>query len=105
MYSLKCSVLLFACLILAATASPIQYGTILEPGHLLDRHIRSPDHGSIGAEVTKNQDGRKVSVDYNHNIYTSKDGRGTIDAYAQASRNFDRNHNDFNGGIRGSWKF
>lgn len=72
---------------------------------LLARHARSPEGGSVDVIVKQDQNGREASVNYNHNLFTSKDGQGSIDAYAQGSRNFDHNRNDFSGGIVGKWRF
>ncbi|XP_065364019.1 uncharacterized protein LOC135957241 [Calliphora vicina] len=113
MFSLKCVLLLAACLILAVSASPTTMGIYDPEPSVIDnvykpalvRHVRSPKGGHIDVGVKKDQTGREASVNYNQNLFTSHDGRGTVDAYAQASRNFDHNRNDFNGGIRGSWRF
>ncbi|XP_037812283.1 uncharacterized protein LOC119604021 [Lucilia sericata] len=115
MFSLKCILLVASCLVLTATASPIEFADFYEfqPQDavnyeyepVLSQQVRSPQHGSIDLGARKDQYGRSASLDYNHNIFTSNDGRGSIDAYAQASRNFDYNRNDFGGGIRGSWRF
>ncbi|XP_023302881.2 uncharacterized protein LOC111684891 [Lucilia cuprina] len=115
MFSIKCIILVASCLILTATASPIEFVNIyeLEPENseyfqyepVLSRPARSPQHGNIDFGVKQDQFGREASVNYNHNLYSSSDGRGSIDAYAQASRNFDHNRNDFGGGIVGSWRF
>ncbi|XP_065364055.1 uncharacterized protein LOC135957264 [Calliphora vicina] len=115
MFSLKCILLVVSCLILNATASPIEFEEFyeLQPQDavyyeyepVLSRQVRSPQGGNIDFGVKKDQYGREASVNYNHNLYSSSDGRGSIDAYAQASRNFDYNRNDFGGGIRGSWRF
>ncbi|XP_023298007.2 uncharacterized protein LOC111680572 [Lucilia cuprina] len=115
MFSLKCILLVVSCLVLTATASPIEFvdfyeiqpqdAVNYEYEPVLSRQVRSPQHGSIELGARKDQYGREASVNYNHNLFTSNDGRGSIDAYAQASRNFDYNRNDFGGGIRGSWRF
>ena len=138
MFSLKYVFLVAACLILTASASPIEFADFYEPQQAaleyeyepvlvrqvrspygdsydlnlydafepeLSRQVRSPQNGNINVGVAKDDFGRHANVDYTHNIYSSSDGRGSIDAYAQASRNFDSNRNDFNGGIRGSWRF
>ncbi|XP_037812286.1 uncharacterized protein LOC119604025 [Lucilia sericata] len=112
MLSLKCVVLFAACLILAVSALPAAHFYDPEPSVLsqinqpaLGRHIRSPKGGHIDLDVKKDQSGSQASVNYNQNIFTSHDGRGSVDAYAQASRDFSHNRNDFSGGIRGSWKF
>ncbi|XP_075155387.1 uncharacterized protein LOC142228762 [Haematobia irritans] len=113
MLSLKFVLFMASCVIMVAS-SPVQ---ILEesnliygiPGEIeivpLSRHVRSPQHGSVQIDYTKDQRGREASVQYNHNLYTSKNGRGSIDAYAQGSRNFDHNRNNFGGGIQGKWRF
>ncbi|XP_005182251.1 uncharacterized protein LOC101894491 [Musca domestica] len=62
--------------------------------------------GSGGsADFTKDNFGRQASVQLNQNLFTSRDGRGTIDAYAQGTRNFDYNYNNFGGGIQGRYRF
>ena len=107
-----------ACYILAASASPIEFEDLYEQRlygksfdfDLIDepvlfRSARSPQGGNLNVGVTKDDFGRHANVDYTHNLYSSSDGHGSIDAYAQATRNFDSNRNDFNGGIRGSWRF
>ncbi|KAI8124168.1 hypothetical protein CVS40_5346, partial [Lucilia cuprina] len=104
-----------ACLILTVSASPIELEELYEPHQaqleeyeyepVLVRNVRSPQHGNIDFGLKQDQFGREASVNYNHNLFTSSDGRGSIDAYAQASRNFDYNSNNFGGGIRGSWSF
>ncbi|XP_016986064.1 uncharacterized protein LOC108049402 [Drosophila rhopaloa] len=72
----------------------------------LVRRVRSPEGGSLVITASKdNQVGREASLQYNHNLFSSRDGRGSIDAYAQASRNFDHNRNDYGGGIQGTWRF
>ncbi|KAI8041285.1 uncharacterized protein LOC128257420 [Drosophila gunungcola] len=72
----------------------------------LVRRVRSPEGGSVVITASKdNQVGREASIQYNHNLFSSRDGRGSIDAYAQASRNFDFNRNDYGGGIQGTWRF
>ncbi|KAH8296871.1 hypothetical protein KR054_012323 [Drosophila jambulina] len=77
-----------------------------EPDEFLVRRARSPEGGSVVLTASKDaQVGREASVQYNHNLYTSRDGRGTIDAYAQASRNFDFNRNNYGGGLQASWRF
>ncbi|XP_065363931.1 uncharacterized protein LOC135957172 [Calliphora vicina] len=115
MFSLKCVLFVAACLILTASASPIELEELYEPHQALVeeyeyepvvvRRVRSPQGGSIDLGVKKDEYGREASVNYNHNLYSSSDGQGSIDAYAQASRNFDHNRNDYSGGIRGSWRF
>ncbi|XP_037812260.1 uncharacterized protein LOC119604010 [Lucilia sericata] len=115
MFSLKYIALVAACLILTASGSPIDLEDLYEPHQaqleeyeyepVLVRNVRSPQHGNIDFGVKQDQFGREASVNYNHNLFTSSDGRGSIDAYAQASRNFDYNRNDYGGGIRGSWSF
>ncbi|XP_059223849.1 uncharacterized protein LOC106088558 [Stomoxys calcitrans] len=113
MFSLKCVLLLASCVILVAS-SPVQFEE--DVGHInsfpegyevvhLSRHARSPQHGSVDIGYSRDQRGREASVQYNHNLYTSRDGRGSIDAYAQGSRNFDHNRNNFGGGIQGKWRF
>ncbi|XP_065364056.1 uncharacterized protein LOC135957265 [Calliphora vicina] len=113
MFSLKCFLLLASCLILTATASPIELEefyefqpqdvVFYEYEPVLSRQVRSPQGGNIDFGVKQDQFGREASVNYNHNLYSSSDG--SVDAYAQASRNFDHNRNDYSGGIRGSWRF
>ncbi|XP_046803050.1 uncharacterized protein LOC111680568 [Lucilia cuprina] len=115
MFSLKYIALVAACLILTVSASPIELEELYEPHQalleeyeyepVLVRNVRSPQHGNIDFGLKQDQFGREASVNYNHNLFTSNDGRGSIDAYAQASRNFDYNSNNFGGGIRGSWSF
>ena len=100
-----------ACLVLIALATQtvtVEPQQLLVDGFsrpILLRRARSPEGGSVDVTVKKDQNGREASVNYNHNLYTSNDGRGSIDAYAQGSRNFDQNRNDFNGGIVGRWRF
>ncbi|EDW33460.1 GL15586 [Drosophila persimilis] len=109
MSSNKCTlVAVLACCLLALVSAFPQpdpedyYGGDLS----LVRHVRSPEGGSVVVEASKDpQRGREASVQYNQNLYSSRDGRGTVDAYAQASRNFDYNRNDYGGGIQASWKF
>ncbi|XP_017862255.1 PREDICTED: uncharacterized protein LOC108613365 isoform X2 [Drosophila arizonae] len=69
------------------------------------RSERTPQRGSVVVTASKDQSGRQAGVQYNHNLYTSRDGRGRIDAYANANRNFDQNRNNFGGGVQGSWRF
>uniref|UniRef100_A0A1I8NKL0 Attacin C-terminal domain-containing protein n=1 Tax=Musca domestica TaxID=7370 RepID=A0A1I8NKL0_MUSDO len=64
----------------------------------------SPGSGG-SADFTKDNFGRQASVQLNQNLFTSRDGRGTIDAYAQGTRNFDYNYNNFGGGIQGRYRF
>ncbi|TDG52720.1 hypothetical protein AWZ03_000953 [Drosophila navojoa] len=75
------------------------------PSVRIIRRERSPQHGSVVVTASKDQAGRQAGVQYNHNLYTSRDGRGSIDAYANANRNFDQNRNNFGGGVQGSWRF
>ncbi|SPP87325.1 uncharacterized protein LOC117588978 [Drosophila guanche] len=105
MSSNKCTIVfvLACCLLALASAYPQP-----EPEEYLPlvRHVRSPEGGSVVFEAGKDaQRGREASVQYNHNLYTSRDGRGSVDAQAHASRNFDYNRNDYGGGIQASWKF
>lgn len=116
MYSNKIRILLFVglCFAAAVTASSqpdpedlvvAEAETYLE-NYPLIRRVRSPEGGSVVITATKDrQVGREANVQYNHNLYTSRDGRGSIDAYAQASRNFDYNRNNFQGGVQGRWRF
>ncbi|XP_017072150.1 uncharacterized protein LOC108108571 [Drosophila eugracilis] len=115
MSSNKCQVvLLIACCLVALVASypepyPEEYQTnpmkFFEEFPLL-RRARSPEGGSLVLTASKDrQVGREASLQYNHNLYTSRDGRGSIDAYAQASRNFDHNRNNYGGGIQGTIRF
>ncbi|XP_017111881.1 uncharacterized protein LOC108135591 [Drosophila elegans] len=116
MSSNKCGIVLLiaCCLMSLVTAYPQPYPEesqlaeqeeLLEAGPLV-RRVRSPEGGSVVITASKdNQVGREASIQYNHNLFSSRDGRGTIDAYAQASRNFDFNRNDYGGGIRGTWHF
>ncbi|XP_020809578.1 uncharacterized protein LOC110185194 [Drosophila serrata] len=113
----KSSILLLvaACLVAFVSSYPQPYPEeylmaepedllVAEP--LLVRRARSPEGGSVVLTASKDpQFGREASVQYNHNLYTSRDGRGTIDAYAQASRNFDFNRNNYGGGLQASWRF
>ena len=111
MFILKIVLLLTACLILTACATPfvpVDHQKVFVDDFrkpILTRHARSPKGGRLDVDVRKDQNGRQASVNYNHNLFTSRDGRSTIDAYAQGSRDFDRNRNDFSGGIRGSFRF
>ncbi|KAH8376270.1 hypothetical protein KR200_008932 [Drosophila serrata] len=85
---------------------PAEELLMADPEELLVRRARSPEGGSVVLTASKDpQFGREASVQYNHNLYTSRDGRGTIDAYAQASRNFDFNRNNYGGGLQASWRF
>lgn len=112
MFALKFVLLLASCLVLVA-ASTIDQEEFYEPqadlldgyNAVLSRHARSPQGGSVDLGYRKDQFGREASVQYNHNLYTSRDGRGSIDAYAQGSRNFDHNRNNYGGGIQGRWRF
>ncbi|KAM7347522.1 uncharacterized protein ACRADG_007089 [Cochliomyia hominivorax] len=114
MFSLKSILLLATCLVLTVSTSPITYENFYEPVDsiaevyeyqpILVRHARSPQ-GNIDFNLKEDQFGRQGSVTYNQNLFKSSDGRGSIDAYAQGVRNFDYNHNAFNGGIRGSYSF
>ncbi|XP_013109588.2 uncharacterized protein LOC106088557 [Stomoxys calcitrans] len=113
MFSAKYILLLVSCVILVAS-SPVELEEDVDYIHSipeeygvrhLSRHARSPQHGSVDIGYSKDQRGREASVQYNHNLYTSRDGRGSIDAYAQGSRNFDHNRNSFGGGIQGKWRF
>ncbi|KAH8302979.1 hypothetical protein KR044_012809 [Drosophila immigrans] len=98
--------LLACCLIAAAAAASFSDPRRHLDSELLIRRERSPQHGSVVVTGSKDQQqGRQVDVQYNHNIFTSKDGRGSIDAYANANRNFDQNRNNFGGGIQGRWRF
>ncbi|KAH8408569.1 hypothetical protein KR215_007818 [Drosophila sulfurigaster] len=101
MFSNKCHfVFLLVCCLIAATAAASL------DSELLIRRERSPQHGSVVISGSKDhQTGRQAGVQYNHNLYTSRDGRGSIDAYANAQRNFDHNRNNFGGGIQGRWRF
>ncbi|XP_075168003.1 uncharacterized protein LOC142240190 [Haematobia irritans] len=109
MFSLKCSfVLLSTCLILVSS-NPIEWNEIwaeeFDSAPLL-RQVRSPQHGSVNIEYGQDQQrGREATIQYNHNLFTISDGRGTIDAYAKGSRNFYHNRNDFGGGIQAKWNF
>ncbi|XP_043649143.1 uncharacterized protein LOC122617365 [Drosophila teissieri] len=116
MFSHKCGslLLLVACCLVTLGASyrqPHPEAFQANPEDLLEvvplvRRARSPEGGSVVVTASKdNQVGREASVQYNYNLYSSGDGRGSIDAYAQASRNFDFNRNDYGGGIRGTWRF
>ncbi|XP_017058998.1 uncharacterized protein LOC108099861 [Drosophila ficusphila] len=117
MSSNKCGIVLLiaCCLVALASSYPQPYpeepqwleeeAAFLE-GTPLVRRIRSPEGGSVVVTASKdNQVGREASVQYNHNLFTSRDGRGSIDAYAQASRNFDFNRNNYGGGVQGTWRF
>lgn len=61
--------------------------------------------GSVDLRYRQDKSGREASVQYNQNLYKSKDGRSSVDAYGQGSRNFDRNRNDYAVGVKGSIKF
>ncbi|EDW79940.2 uncharacterized protein Dwil_GK17745 [Drosophila willistoni] len=113
MFSVK-SVLICSLLVALVSAypQPQEEEAYLDPemawddsNYPLVRLVRSPEGGSVVLTASKDQAGREASVQYNHNLYTSRDGRGTIDAYAQASRNFDYNRNNYGGGIQGRWSF
>lgn len=115
MFSLKSILLIAACIILTTSASPIEYESYYEPELTVTeeyefqpdivRHVRSPQGGSFGGSFGDGPFGREGSINYNHNLYTSSDGRGRIDAYAQGVQNFDTDRKSFNGGITGSWSF
>ncbi|XP_005182247.1 uncharacterized protein LOC101893804 [Musca domestica] len=116
MFSLKTFVLLISCVVVLVASQPMMMyedGFEIQADDVLDnfdglehaRYARSPQHGSVSIDYTKDQRGREASVQYNHNLYTSSDGRGSIDAYAQGSRNFDYNRNSYGGGIQGKWRF
>ncbi|XP_022215546.2 uncharacterized protein LOC111069690 [Drosophila obscura] len=110
MSSNKCTIVfVLACCLLAlafAYPQPDPAAEYYDGDLSLVRHVRSPEGGSVVVEASKDaQRGREASVQYNHNLYSSRDGRGSVDAYAQASRNFDHNRNDYGGGVRASWNF
>ncbi|XP_037936614.1 uncharacterized protein LOC119672191 [Teleopsis dalmanni] len=103
--------LLLACCLAVVLASPVdldienqQLDTLHSEFAPLRRQVRSPD-GHVDLTYSKDQFGRQAGVEYGQNIYRSDNGRFNVDAYAQASRNFDYNRNNFGGGIRGSWRF
>lgn len=98
--------LLACCLIAVAAASIIPLDNPSDPEirtHL--RIARSPQHGSVVVTGSRDQQGRQANVQYNHNLWTSRDGRGSIDAYANAGRNWDTNRNNYGGGIQGKIHF
>ncbi|XP_073835715.1 uncharacterized protein [Musca autumnalis] len=64
----------------------------------------APGSGA-SADFNKDHFGRQANVQLNQNLFTSRDGRGTIDAYAHGTRNFDYNYNNFGGGIQGRYRF
>ena len=138
MFSFKYALLVVACLILTASASPIELADFYEPqqavleyqyepvlirqirspyGDSYDlnlntefrpvtpRQRRSPENGNINVSGSQGPNGREVFGAYTHNLYSSNDGRGTIDAYAQGTHNFDSHRNGFSGGVVGSWRF
>ncbi|KAM7347144.1 uncharacterized protein ACRADG_006806 [Cochliomyia hominivorax] len=118
MFSLKSILLVSACLILTAAltaASPIEFEDLYEPHQavleeyeyepILVRRARSPQDNNLDINLRKDQFGRQGTIDYSHNIFSSSDGRGRVDAYAQGTHNFDTHNKAFNGGIRGSWSF
>ncbi|XP_064547501.1 uncharacterized protein edin [Drosophila montana] len=101
----KCyMLLLLACCLAALAVADVLPGT---PADRLIRRQRSPQpqHGSVVVTAGKDEAGRQAGVQYNHNLFTSRDGRGSIDAYANANRNFDHNRNNYGGGIQGNWRF
>ncbi|KAH8372112.1 hypothetical protein KR093_010089 [Drosophila rubida] len=97
--------LLACCLIAVAAAASFSDPRRHSDSEILLRRERSPQHGSVVITGSKDQAGRQAGVQYNHNLYTSKDGRGSIDAYANANRNFDYNRNNVGVGIQGSFRF
>ncbi|EDV51959.1 uncharacterized protein LOC6546321 [Drosophila erecta] len=116
MFLTKCGsflILVVCCSVALSASSPHTYHKDWQPDseELLEvlplaRRARSPEGGSVVLTASKDSPmGREARVQYNHNLYSTGDGRGSIDAYAQASRNFDFNRNDFGGGIRGTWRF
>ncbi|XP_073831702.1 uncharacterized protein [Musca autumnalis] len=113
MFTLKTFMLLISCVILVTSLpTTLEEHFELQPDDLENydgvehvRNVRSPQRGSVNIGYNKDQRGREASVQYNHNLYTSRDGRGSIEAYAQGSRNFDHNRNNFGGGIQGKWRF
>ncbi|XP_023174179.2 uncharacterized protein LOC111601695 [Drosophila hydei] len=98
--------LLVSCLAAFVAAQDFPEAGAGSPMIKIIRRQRSPQHGSVVVTGSKDhQTGRQLDVQYNHNLYTSRDGRGSIDAYANANRNFDQNRNNFGGGIQGKWRF
>ncbi|KAM7346378.1 uncharacterized protein ACRADG_006335 [Cochliomyia hominivorax] len=110
MFSLKCILLVAACVILTASASPIELENFYEPQQFLTeeyeyqpilvREARSPQ-GSFGFGYREDQNGRQGSVDYKQNVYNG-DGK-SVDAYAHGTRNFDQNQNSYDTGVKFSW--
>ncbi|XP_037931531.1 uncharacterized protein LOC119672355 [Teleopsis dalmanni] len=116
------TVLFLACCLAMALAIPVEFGPDDQQFDLykyeapeevnlydyetpvLHRSVRSPG-GNIDLTYRKDQFGREAGLQYNHNIYKSDNGRFNLDAYAQGSRNFDHNRNNFGGGLTGSWRF
>lgn len=104
----SCRFLILACCLIAvAAASVIRVEKPSPPDFRThERYVRSPQHGSVVLSGGKTPErGREANLQYNHNLWTSRDGRGSIDAYANANRNWDANRNDFGGGIRGKIYF
>ncbi|XP_037936615.1 uncharacterized protein LOC119672938 [Teleopsis dalmanni] len=107
--SYKCIIVL-ACCIALAVANPVDL--VIDDNvdlyelntPILHRQARSPQ-GNIDLTYKKDQFGREAGLQYNQNLYKSDNGRFNVDAYAQASRNFDYNRNNYGGGIVGSWRF
>ncbi|ALC43098.1 edin [Drosophila busckii] len=96
-------VLVLGCCLLALVAAQAALEQESLPLPLLRQRREG---GSVVITASKDREtGRNAGVQYNHNLYTSGDGRGSIDAYANANRNFDHNRNDYGGGIQGRWRF
>lgn len=100
----SCRILILACCLIAVVAASVQP---LHPDLETHQRIaRSPQHGSVVLSGSKTpEQGRQANLQYNHNIWTSRDGRGSIDAYANAQRNWDTNRNNFGGGVQGKIYF
>ncbi|CAD7003096.1 uncharacterized protein LOC105665391 [Ceratitis capitata] len=75
-----------------------------KPAEPKARYLRSPDEPDNGRLELK-YDGHEGSLKYNHHLLRSDDGNFALDAYAEGKRNYDRNQNDFQGGLQGHWYF
>lgn len=110
MFIHKIVILLAVCVILTAAATSVDFGNTknMYEGHRIDNYVlfrnaRSPKGGRVDFTVQRDQNGRRAYVNYNQNLFNSRNGRVNIDAFAQG--NIDLNRNDFSGGIRGSFRF
>ncbi|EDW69297.1 uncharacterized protein edin [Drosophila virilis] len=95
----KCYILLLLACCLAALAVADVPGN---PANRLIRRQRSPQpqHGPMVLTADKDEAGRQANNQYNHNLFTRRNGLGSI-----GNPNIDYNHNSFGGGIQGNWRF